>query len=396
MAMAACSNSKIMALKNFIIQIYLSGLYFLGFGQSAALEVVGPLAPGLTECSGLVALPEEGVLLAINDSGNEPELFVMDTTGKALQRIALPELRNVDWESLALYQRRLYIADIGNNANRRRKLSIYILAIDSLLSHGHYHYEGEITFYYPDQLQFPPPPEKRYYDAEALIAYEDSLYIFTKNRTEPFDGYSQVYSLPTTAGHYAARWRGKLRTSMGLRPSFWVAGATLHPSGRELYLLGYDKLWIWDQFPGRQFWQGRKRSYFLDQLSQNEGITFAGEAIYIGEESRRGQEALLYKIPYSHLAQASEAKNFVSLPERQFKDQLQLKALCSQNCSIRWELMSTDGGLIKKGLAQHQPEHSEEVIIAMDSVPSGHYIFQAILHGRPHAFFVERQEEIGK
>lgn len=384
-----------MALKNLLVQFYFFLSYFLGFSQSAPLEKMGPLDPALDECSGLVSLGPNR-FLAINDSGNDALIFVIDSTGKSLQQIPVAEIPNIDWESLAYFQGRLYIADIGNNRNRRRELSIYVLGIDSLLSHGRYRYEGEIQFFYPEQRQFPPPADQRYYDAEALIAYDDSLFIFTKNRTEPFDGYSQIYSLPTQPGRYAARWRGRLRTGIGLRPSFWVSGATLSPGGEQLCLLGYDKLWLIDQFPGRQFWRGRKRSYFFNQLAQMEGITFAGPDLYLGEERRGSGDAFLYRIKGAQLAQASAEEHYIHIEQREFRDSLFLEPLCLDSCQLRWELMSLDGRPRSAGEIYSQGGDSLRLGLDLRHLAPGQYIFNAVLHGRPHAYFVRKLEAIDK
>lgn len=61
----------------------------------------------------------------INDSGNPPDLFLIDTrTGRLVHTLRFTAVQNTDWEDLAAYtdsqgQTFLYIADIGDNLNAR-------------------------------------------------------------------------------------------------------------------------------------------------------------------------------------------------------------------------------------------------------------------------------------
>ena len=76
------------------------------------------------ENSGLAYL--NGKLWTINDSGGLPVLYALDTTnGQIVQRIAIANAVNIDWESLADDDQYIYIGDFGNNSGNRDDLSIY-------------------------------------------------------------------------------------------------------------------------------------------------------------------------------------------------------------------------------------------------------------------------------
>ncbi len=93
--------------------------------------VVGQLPPELEEVSGLVASrTHPGVLWALEDSGNEAELYALDIDGALLATIRLP-VPNVDWEDLAIAPCGevdcLYVADVGDNNLVRDDVALYRL-----------------------------------------------------------------------------------------------------------------------------------------------------------------------------------------------------------------------------------------------------------------------------
>lgn len=90
-------------------------------------------APALTELSGLAASrARPGLFWAHNDSGNAPELFLLDAQGVLRARLNLRGATALDWEDLAAFdwegQPRLAIADTGDNFSLRREVAVLILA----------------------------------------------------------------------------------------------------------------------------------------------------------------------------------------------------------------------------------------------------------------------------
>jgi hypothetical protein len=80
----------------------------------------------LNELSALQAsLAHHGVLWSVEDSGNGPYLWAVNTNGRLLARYRVrgAGVSNVDWEALALSRRSgaddLWIGDIGDNARNR-------------------------------------------------------------------------------------------------------------------------------------------------------------------------------------------------------------------------------------------------------------------------------------
>lgn len=123
--------------------------------------------PGLDEASGLVASRSApGHLFAINDSLNDPELFVLDRRGVALGRMAVNGAANRDWEALAHAEGPdgplLVIADIGDNEAVHPHVSLYFLDEPEPGADGEY--PGTLPLRHVLRLQYPDGPR----DAEAL------------------------------------------------------------------------------------------------------------------------------------------------------------------------------------------------------------------------------------
>lgn len=173
-----------------------------GFSQELTTY---PLEEKLREISGLEQL-NESTLVAINDGGNKAELYLIDLKGNPKKTVAVSNATNVDWEDLAKDEEYLYIGDIGNNKNQRKDLCVYKIKIDDILNKTEVVAE-KISFNYYDQKAFPPSKEFLNFDAEGMIVYRNAIFIFSKNRTEPFNGTCMVYSIPKTTGNYTAKYQ---------------------------------------------------------------------------------------------------------------------------------------------------------------------------------------------
>ncbi|MCX6352199.1 MAG: hypothetical protein NTX03_10090, partial [Bacteroidetes bacterium] len=156
----------------------------------------------LIEASGL-ATKNASSVWSHGDWGNPPELYLVDTTGTLLQTLKIKGT-NSDWEDLTQDDNdNVYIGDFGNNNNRRKDVKIYIVKKISSIKSSSTAVDS-ILFSYPDQLQFPPKKNHLNFDCEAFLFFNDSLYLFTKNRSSPFNGVCKLYRLPAKAGNYKA------------------------------------------------------------------------------------------------------------------------------------------------------------------------------------------------
>lgn len=174
--------------------VFLTVIFFVDFISFSQKIKSFKLSKDLQEISGLESV-NDTILIAHNDGGNEPFLFVLNDRGKIRKKCLIRNSKNTDWEDITKDDKgNLYIADIGNNANKRKKVRILKVELDSVLNSDEV--KAQIyPFSYPDQNEFPPDDSELYYDAESIAFYKDSLWIFTKCRSIPFDGRSKIYAI---------------------------------------------------------------------------------------------------------------------------------------------------------------------------------------------------------
>lgn len=240
---------------------------------TSALPARATLPAAVAETSGLVYT--NGQLWTLNDSGNLPVLFRLDTlTGAVLQQVQIQNFGNVDWEDLAADAQHLYIGDFGNNAGNRRDLRILQLAKPDIGSGTVSVAAQAIYFSYPDQTTFGAGLNNHNFDCEAFFYFQDSLHLFTKNWA---DLRTRYYTVPAVPGTHVARLKATFNVN-GL-----VTAASINPTGTEAALLGYNAgtgatfVWLLFDFRGSHFLHGNKRRIELPNallVGQAEGIAF--------------------------------------------------------------------------------------------------------------------------
>lgn len=102
-------------------------------GEPALRETVatGSIdSQALKEGSGIVASASTaGLYWALNDSGNEPDLFALTADGRVRGAVRISGAVNSDWEALAIGPcpggHCLYVGDLGDNSARRASVQLY-------------------------------------------------------------------------------------------------------------------------------------------------------------------------------------------------------------------------------------------------------------------------------
>ena len=234
-------------------------------------------------------------LWTLNDSGGEPVIYRIDTAdGTIIQRIRIGNGTNVDWEDMTDDSLFVYVGDFGNNSGNRKDLKIYKVKKSDIPAQGDATVQASIiNFYYPDQPH-KKITKRRYnnFDCEAVMAVDDSLYLFSKDWQ---DQKTRVYALPKVPGDYAA----------ALVDSFNVAGlvtaADYNQKDGEVVLLGYTNqswipfTWLLFDFKEHRFFSGNKRRIDMPNImtTQTEGFAYVNgkNAILSSERTRLGNQS---------------------------------------------------------------------------------------------------------
>ncbi len=249
---------------------------------------VATLPTSLSELSGLSW--HNGWLWGINDSGNEPRIWAIDTTdGQTLGYATIAGVSLIDWEALAKSDTHLFIGDIGNNDGLRSSLRILRIALDQLDT-GVVLTPDIIQYHYEDWDPNLPASQKKDFDCEAMIFSGDSLHLFTKGWNS-FQ--TKHYVVPATPGDHTAKYlqsfdcQGQITGGARTPEGAWVLlGYNVQTAQSFLYLL-YDTPML-PPPPTDPFSKNKRRIGLGSALTngQTESLTFVSPALgYMGSEA---------------------------------------------------------------------------------------------------------------
>lgn len=183
-----------------------------------------------------------------NDSGDDPKIYPIHSNGDDYAQsrysqdlgVTIAGAINVDWEDITTDRSgNLIIADLGNNANDRRDLVLYIVPEPSPKA-------GRTTFLkryfvrYPDQDSFPAPRDSFNFDCEGVFTVGDQIYCFSKNRS---DRNATLYRLDDPKSD-SINTLTKLET---IHLNGQVVGADASVDGLRLVVITYDSIWIFER-----------------------------------------------------------------------------------------------------------------------------------------------------
>ena len=120
-------------MKKFIKGLLLVVL-FNGYGQySAAIKTGNIKCNELIESSGMgFSTEDSNVIWAHNDRDNKPKIFAINLDGSLVTSVVLDTsdengFMSGDWEDMAVINKTLYIADVGDNPLNRKEHKILLL-----------------------------------------------------------------------------------------------------------------------------------------------------------------------------------------------------------------------------------------------------------------------------
>jgi len=268
-------------LKELFFKIVITGFFIKSFIAFSQEEQRYKLPSQLDEISGLEII-NDSLFLAINDSGNKPLLFILNSDAKIVKTVKINGAENNDWEDLAVDEEHIYIGDFGNNLNKRKELIIYKVKIKEVLFKNEAQSE-RIVFRYLDQKEFPPQMESRNFDSEAFFYDKDSLTLFTKCNTSPWTGISFLYRIPKEPGTYRLKKTENLYIGPGGYFLDAITGADKY--GEYIYLTTYNRILILKK-------EGSNhkiyRTIYFNEITQKESIVVLNKScLFFADEKHR-------------------------------------------------------------------------------------------------------------
>jgi hypothetical protein len=225
----------------------------------------------LKESSGLVASRREaGLLWTLNDSGNPPELFATDSSGRDRGVFRFEGTENRDWEALGLSRCGsgdcLYVAEVGDNGTRNPSARIYRVAEPArpAVPGEMVRPNGVIEFIYEDGPR----------NVEAiLVTPVQDVFLISKERSGGGRVYLLDHAVWSSREIATARFVQELPLPEGL--GFQVTDAALARDGASVAVRTYSYIFFFKLEQGKLLPdRDRHRCYAAGLDVQGEGITW--------------------------------------------------------------------------------------------------------------------------
>ncbi|WP_372739125.1 hypothetical protein [Neptunomonas sp.] len=222
-------------------------------------------------------------LWAINDGGDSPRLYQLSANGEIKRTIEIENAKNWDWEDMTQNDfGHFFIGDFGNNDNDREWLTIYKIENPIDIKSDTTHAEI-IKFTNPEfkPVEGQVVRKNAHYDVEAFIYFQRSLYLFTKNRSRPFDGKTRLYRIGDYAANFETEYINEFATCTTIKELCWITSAALSPDRSKLVLLDSERLWLIENWQGDDFFSGDVYQIDLGIVTQKEAVTFYNNEVIV-------------------------------------------------------------------------------------------------------------------
>lgn len=230
--------------RNNLITIFTIIILILGTGGSTELYGQNPQRLGkvtsaaITEISGIVPYGfEEGYFWVHNDSGDGPNIYLIDSKASLKVRVEVEGLKAIDIEDIGRFQlndkKYLLLADMGNNLRDREILSLYIIEEPKLnfnVSSIKVPLVKELKYRYSDKRR----------DAEALFVdpLDLQVYILSKRDFE-----STVFSFPIDLKSNQVNVLKPLQTL----PFTFTTAADISSDGKYILAKNLTHIYFWER-----------------------------------------------------------------------------------------------------------------------------------------------------
>jgi hypothetical protein len=188
----------------------------------------------LPEASGLVAsIKNPGMLWSLNDSGNPAELFLLDTLAQTKKVFRFPQLKNRDWEDIAIgtypasNKPCIFIGDIGDNLSRYGVKYIYRLPEPTVNDSTEITVVDKLTVILSDEVR----------DTEALMSDPISKNLYLVSKREKKVALYEIKN-PFTSDTVIAQMLFKLDLKD-------IVAGDISPDGTEVLMKNYENIYYW-------------------------------------------------------------------------------------------------------------------------------------------------------
>lgn len=282
-----------------------------------SIDEVATLPPELHESSGLVvSRTHPGLLWSHNDSGDGPNLYALDMSGRLLATVPVANARAQDWEDIAsgpcptrlltgtdtISTNCLYVADTGNNGRSRDVFSVYVMVEPDIGRPGS---PPPSVVAQSFRFRYAGRPE----DSEALAVRPDGdVTIVSKGQTGRIDfaGFSRVDVERAIASGdvLTAEPRGNTGIVPDAQISRLVTGAAVSPDGMTLAVRTYNEIFFYRAEvgdAGAPRWRDLARPCSLgDAEPQGEGIDYLdAHTLLLTSETSFGRKGTIHRVTCS-------------------------------------------------------------------------------------------------
>jgi hypothetical protein len=276
------------------------------------LEEVGAVPDELRESSGIVvSRTQPGVFWSHNDSGDGPNLYAIDISGRLLARVTVTNAMARDWEDIssgpcpagggtagpAQPSACLYVADIGDNNEVRREVTIYIVAEPKIDGSDASPTVTARSF----NLRYAEGPT----DAEAIgVRPNGDITLVSKGRRGAIDFFIIPADTVTRAlasnETVTARYNGNTGITPESRTGRLATAAAVSPDGMTLAVRTYYEVYFYGLVieRGESHWRDLGRPCSLgDAEPQGEAIDFLDDnTLLLTSERARGRPGAIHRV----------------------------------------------------------------------------------------------------
>ena len=231
--------------------------------------VLGNLATDkIKEASGITSsVPLKDCYWTLNDSGNKPEVYLLNSKAELISTFKLEGAHNRDWEDIAegigpvKGKYYVYVADIGDNSGIRSHIRIYRFPEPETKPGAHVALTPDVL-----TLEYPNSPR----DAESLMIdpISKQIYIFSKREKE-------ISLYKASPLFFKDGDKVTLQKLIKL-PYTWVTSADMSKDGRHIVIKTLSTVYYWRRNSNETVEQAMSKPakelpYVIEK--QGEGIT---------------------------------------------------------------------------------------------------------------------------